>query len=121
MITHSEMVTGLVKSGQTIKEEITAEDAALIHMIMGISGEVGELMDAVKKNVMYRKPLDMENVIEELGDIEFYLEGFRQALGVKREDTLAANIGKLGVRYKGFSYSDQAAQDRADKQIDGTT
>jgi len=46
---------------------------------------------------------------------EFFLEGIRQRLGITREETLEANIDKLGLRYQGLKYSDQAAQDRADK------
>ena len=51
-------------------------------MVVGVSGEAGELLDAVKKAVIYRKPLDLENVIEELGDLEFYMEGLRQGLEI---------------------------------------
>lgn len=64
---------------------------------------------------IYRKELDRENVIEELGDLEFYLEGIRQGLGLTREECLEHNIRKLSKRYEGLKYSDKAAQDRADK------
>lgn len=114
-INHSDMVRALAKSGETIAAEIDAADAHLMHMAIGVSGEAGELLDAIKKQVIYRKPLDMDNVLEEMGDIEFYLEGLRQGLGITRDDCLAANIAKLGKRYVGMKYSDQAAQDRADK------
>lgn len=115
MIKHNEMVTALVKDGAKIKEEMTGADAHLMHMAIGIAGEAGELLDAIKKQVIYRKPLDRENVLEELGDLEFYMEGIRQAVGFTREECLEANIAKLGKRYEGLTYSDQAAQDRADK------
>lgn len=115
MIKHDEMVKGLAKSGATIASEMTAEDAHLMHMAIGISGEAGELLDAIKKQVIYRKPLDRENALEELGDLEFYMEGIRQGLGFTREECLAANIAKLGKRYEGLKYTDTAAQERADK------
>lgn len=114
-INHSEMVRVLAKSGETIVSEMSGDDAHILHMTIGISGESGVLLDAIKKRVIYRKPLDRKNVIEELGDLEFYMEGLRQGLGISREETLAANIEKLGKRYEGLKYSDQAAQDRADK------
>lgn len=114
-INHSDMVVQLAKPGQDIVDQMTAGDAHTLHMAVGISGESGELLDAVKKAVMYRKQIDMENIIEELGDIEFYMEGLRQGLGITREETIEANIEKLGKRYKGHNYSDQQAQDRADK------
>jgi len=115
VILHHEMVRTLIKSGEVIQSELTAEDCNLLHMAVGISGESGELLDAIKKSVIYRKPLDMANMIEELGDLEFYMEGVRQAIGVTRQECLDANIEKLGKRYEGMKYSNQAAQSRADK------
>ena len=109
------MVSALVKPGTKINDEMTPEKANMLRMVCGISGEAGELIDAVKKHVIYNKPLDIENVIEELGDLEFYMEGLRQEVGLTREQCLQANIDKLGVRYKGLTYSDKSAQDRADK------
>jgi len=114
-IKHEEMVATLVKDGDQIVAELTGNDAHLWHMATGVSGEAGELLDAVKKNVIYRKELDRENVVEELGDLEFYMEGLRQATGITRQETLDGNIAKLGKRYKGLKYSDKSAQDRADK------
>lgn len=114
-IIHSEMVAALVKSGELIKQELTNDQAHLWHMVTGVAGEAGELLDAIKKNCIYQKPLDRENVIEELGDLEFYMEGVRAAVGVTRQETLDANIAKLSKRYEGLKYSNSAAIDRADK------
>jgi hypothetical protein len=58
----------------------------------------------------------MENVIEELGDLEFYMEGLRQELGISRDLTLDRNISKLSKRYHSATYSDSQAQERADKE-----
>lgn len=116
MFTFEEMVTGLAKPGAKIAAEITADDAHLMHMAIGVSGEAGELLDAIKKRVIYRKDLDRENVLEELGDLEFYMEGLRQGLGITREECLLANMAKLGKRYQDHTYSDESAQARADKQ-----
>jgi NTP pyrophosphatase (non-canonical NTP hydrolase) len=109
------MVKALAKPGEAILASLTPEKCHLLHMAVGISGEAGELLDAVKKAVVYNKPLDIENVIEELGDLEFYMEGLREKLGISRKQTLDATITKLGERYKGMIYSDTAAQLRADK------
>ena len=43
------------------------------HIALGLIGEVGELADALKHDLVYQKPLDIENVKEELGDIIYYL------------------------------------------------
>ncbi len=114
-VIYSEMVASLVKPGIKIIQELTPSMAHNLHMAVGISGEAGELLDAVKKAAIYCKPIDRENVIEELGDLEFYMEGLRQELGITREETLAGNISKLGKRYQDYKFTNQQAQDRADK------
>lgn len=115
-IVFEEMVRGLVKPGEDIIVTLTPEKMNNLHMAVGVCGEAGELLDAVKKQVVYNKQIDRENVIEELGDLEFYMEGLRQSLGITREETIQGNIVKLGKRYNQHKYSDAQAQDRADKQ-----
>lgn len=88
----------------------------LVHAVLGISGEAGELLDAIKKHCVYNKYLDVINCVEELGDLEFYLEALRQELGVTRETCLSANIMKLEKRYPLGTYTDQHAQARLDKE-----
>ncbi|MCI4435421.1 MAG: nucleoside triphosphate pyrophosphohydrolase family protein [Ignisphaera sp.] len=112
---YRQFVMNLVKSGEAIIETITPEKAHLLHMAVGISGEAGELLDAVKKTCIYNKELDLENVIEELGDIEFYMEGLRSSLGLTRDDILLINMEKLNKRYSKNTYSDEQAQQRVDK------
>jgi NTP pyrophosphatase (non-canonical NTP hydrolase) len=121
MIKHSELVAALAKPGQAILNEQSPLDAHLQHMAIGVAGEAGELLDAIKKKTIYQGPLDVANVIEELGDLEFYLEGIRAALGITREITIVGNITKLSKRYQSpqwhqsLQYSNQQAQARADK------
>ena len=114
-VTHPELVAALAKPGADIVATLTAGDAHSLHMAVGIAGEAGELLDAVKKAAIYRKPIDRANVVEELGDLEFYMEGLRQGLGITRQEVLDHNITKLSKRYSSGSYSDKHAQERADK------
>jgi NTP pyrophosphatase (non-canonical NTP hydrolase) len=111
---HKKLVFELAKPGQDIVDELTPMQAFALHMAIGVSGEAGELLDTIKKFAIYQKPLDFTNLVEELGDIEFYLEGIRQAFSLDRNDILEANIVKLRKRY-GDKYSNLAAQVRADK------
>ncbi len=112
---HWKLVKALVKPEELLLKEKTAKAVMLEHMLIGLGGELGELMDAVKKHTIYQQELDIENVIEELGDIEFYLEGFRQALIIFRDETVRHNINKLSKRYPNLQYTDQAAKERVDK------
>jgi NTP pyrophosphatase (non-canonical NTP hydrolase) len=113
---HQDMVERLVKPGSDIYSNLDPYRCDLLHAVLGIAGEAGELVDAVKKHVIYNKPLDQANVIEELGDLEFYMEQLRQRLGVTREYCLQNNIDKLSVRYQNLQYSDEQAYNRRDKQ-----
>lgn len=89
----------------------------LLHGAVGISGEAGELLDAVKKYWIYNKPLDVTNVIEELGDLRFYIQAVMNVLGISEQQVIQQNANKLSIRYKQLRYSDEAAQERADKLI----
>ena len=109
------MTLALAKAGSQIKDEISPEQCNLIHMCVGISGESGELLDTIKKHVIYQKPLDVENVKEELGDLLFYMSNLMQSVGLTFEEILQHNIDKLSVRYSSGSYSNEQAQERADK------
>lgn len=90
----------------------------LCHAAMGVTGEAGELCDAIKRHVVYGKDADIKNIVEELGDLEFYMQDVRNKYGIARDTTLQANADKLGERYKGLMYTDEAAIARADKVED---
>ena len=77
--------------------------------------ETGELLDCIKKHTIYQKPLDVENVKEELGDLLFYMSNLMQSVGLSFEEVLQHNVDKLSVRYSSGKYSNQQAQERADK------
>ena len=85
-----------------------AGDDGMMHCAVGIAGEAGELLDAVKKLWVYGKPLDRQNAIEELGDIEFYAAALRGLLDVSREEVIAQNVAKLTKRYP-TQYTDELA------------
>ena len=112
---HQDLVADLFKDPREIIAEMNNHKALLTHGALGIAGESGELVDVIKKYVMYGKELDYENMIEEMGDIEFYLEAIRQATGITRQQTLEANITKLEKRYPNGSFSNKDAQERKDK------
>ena len=182
----TKMVTHLFKSGEEMQKELTIMDLELIHAILGVSGEAdemitainendrenmveelgdlefylnkirttlglpehctpreeeldpreqvfnhseeflpkikddlnilaGRILDIIKKVTIYRKPMNLESVADALQDFDTVLECAYRALGTYREEILEYNIKKLGKRYQN-GYSNQAAQDRADKQ-----
>jgi NTP pyrophosphatase (non-canonical NTP hydrolase) len=93
----------------------TPSQCELLHAAIGIAGEAGELLDAVRKHVFDGQPLDRDNVTEELGDLCFYMEAAMQVVGHDRESIQVGNVLKLSKRYES-GYSDKAAQERKDKE-----
>lgn len=43
------------------------------HMLMGVISEIGEIVDAYKKELAYNKPFDRVNLKEEVADVLWYL------------------------------------------------
>lgn len=86
-----------------------------IHAAIGAAGEAGELADAIKKYWVYGKELDRANVIEELGDMRFYMQALQNLLGITDQEVILQNARKLEKRYP-QGYTDDAANARADKE-----
>lgn len=93
---------------------LTPQQMDALHMLIGMVSEAAELGEAIARWVTTGK-LDMENVTEELGDNEFYVEGAHQVFGIERETSRDHNKVKLAKRYAGYQYSNEAATNRADK------
>ena len=84
------------------ENDIMKKDALIISM-MGLCGESGEAIDIVKKWLAQGHELDRAHLIEELGDVAWYLAEAATALDITLEEILQANIDKLKKRYpEGF-------------------
>lgn len=88
--------------------------ARLLHAAIGMSGESGEVLDSLKKSLMYGKPLNANNLKEECGDLLWYMSLMLHELGTDFETVMQMNIDKLSKRYpEGFTEKD--AIERKDK------
>lgn len=74
------MVKQLAKPGDAVIADMTPTTAHLLHMAIGFSGEIGELIDVVSPLVLLGNPLDRPHALEELGDADFYLTGVIQGV-----------------------------------------
>jgi NTP pyrophosphatase (non-canonical NTP hydrolase) len=76
----------------------------LLHAGMGIATEAGEFVDTIKKYAFYGKEIDQRNLIEELGDLMWYIALAVDTLGTSLDAVMEKNAAKLAARYKaGFS------------------
>jgi len=96
---YGKLVKALAKDSDEIMDSLNSYDCHLIHMIMGVCGEAGQLLDGIKKGVIHREQLDMKKVVKELGNIEFYLEGLRQGLDLDRDVVIQHSIDKLNAQH----------------------
>jgi NTP pyrophosphatase (non-canonical NTP hydrolase) len=87
------------------------ETLNLLHCAIGASTEAGELLDAFKKHIYYKKELDVVNIGEEIADIQWYLFNLCRLLDLDMEQLLEANIAKLKARY-GEKFSTEKAINR---------
>lgn len=83
-------------------------DMDAIHMVLGMTTEVGEIADVYKKNLAYGKPMDLTNVKEEIGDLMWYISELCNYHGWELEDILQTNIDKLRSRFPNKFNSEDA-------------
>lgn len=98
----------LNQNPEAIKERV---DPNILHAVIGITTESAELVDAVKKQLFYGKELDRVNVIEEVGDVLFYVAILCRELNFTFEEAMDINIKKLKARY-GDKFTEEAALNR---------
>ena len=75
----------------------------IINASLGLSGEVGELNDMIKKAIFHSHPIDRMKVEKEIGDIIWYVALMCESFGFDMDEVMELNIAKLKARYpKGF-------------------
>jgi NTP pyrophosphatase (non-canonical NTP hydrolase) len=71
----------------------------ILHAVMGVSTEAGELLDVAKKAMFYGKDVDLINLDEEIGDVLWYIAIYCNARGTTIEELAHMNNQKLKVRF----------------------
>lgn len=84
-----------------IYKRMTVSTLRLDHAADGMCTEAGEFKDELKKFKFYGKEIDRINLIEELGDILWYIAIACDEIGVSLEEVMIRNINKLQERYAG--------------------
>ena len=75
----------------------------LLNGVMGLNGEAGECIDVVKKHLFQGHELDTVKLLDELGDVMWYIAQTAAGLCVEMEEIAQHNVAKLRARYpKGF-------------------
>jgi len=75
-------------------------DGAFFYPSIGLAGEVGELLNKIKKIARDNKEIDREDLKGEIGDILWYLAQLSTELGIDFEDVALHNLEKLKSRHE---------------------
>ena len=87
-------------------------DPIIEHSIDGICSEAGELADAAKRVKWYGTDIDITNILEECGDILFYLDKLVRKCDSSFEEVMQMNMKKLAKRYKDHEFTKDQAVNR---------
>lgn len=88
-----------------------SEIPRLMHGVVGITSECGEMIDAVLSHIDGAE-LDTVNLIEELGDYEWYQEQLCDVLGTNIDEVRDKNFRKLSERYKSKKFDVNESMNR---------
>lgn len=82
---------------RTTNNDLTLEEAKL-NAALGL-GEAGEVQNIVKKEIFHGHAEDGPAILDELGDIMFYVDWEAELYGYTLEDVMLFNRTKLENRY----------------------
>lgn len=89
-----------------------------VHAITGAVTEVGELADLFKKASYKEENVTRERIIDEVGDVLWYLQLMLNTVGADFGDAIAANMAKLNARYAAkLTASEAATRDTAKETL----
>nr|DAV77888.1 MAG TPA: NTP-PPase-like protein [Bacteriophage sp.] len=98
-----EKKTDDLKIGNRGEDAPRIELGGVINAALGLSGEVGELNDMLKKWVFHEKQLDFEHLKREISDVCWYLTLMCDSFEFNLDEIMQINIDKLKARYpQGF-------------------
>ena len=80
-------------------ESVGRETRRLAQGLMGLYRESGEAIDILKRMLFQGHELDKKRLVQELGDVAWYLAASADALGYRLDDIILMNIDRLRAQY----------------------
>jgi len=102
---------------QRMAQRTTSPYTPAVHRLtisaLGLAGESGEVVEHIKKFAGHGHPLDRDRIVNELGDVLWYVADIAACIGVSLDDVAKMNVDKLAKRYPdGFTTT--ASMERRD-------
>lgn len=95
---------------RTARTEMPYRDRLAV-AALGLVGEAAEVSEAVKKHIGHGHELDTLAMLEELGDVLWYVAEMAAILGAELGVVAGMNVAKLRKRYPD-GFSEEASRDR---------
>lgn len=92
------------------------EQGDLNYSVLGLNGEAGEVADALKKLNYHGHSVIKADLIEELGDVLWYVASIANDLDVSLAEVASGNLGKLWSRYPEGHFSKERSINRKECQ-----
>lgn len=108
-------------SADSIARQAIISPDRILHVGADIAIHGAQVLDTIKKVALYNKGLDLELLTNQMTALAASTLTLGYMFGIPRQEALDANVQKLSKRYASLSYSDTAAQERADKQTGSDT
>lgn len=87
----------------------------ILNGCLGLSGEVGEFNDMVKKWIFHEKEMDIDHAKKEMGDVLWYVAMICHSFGWDMDEVMQMNVDKLKARYpEGFDVELSAHRAKGD-------
>lgn len=91
--------------------EYSPHEIMLVWCALKLAGEAGEVANYIGKGVFHQHGISDDPLIEELGDVLWYVVAICTLRGLSMDAVMQANIDKLIKRYpNGWSSSDSIAR-----------
>lgn len=90
---------------------LVGRDQRIMIDALGLAGEVGEVVELIKKRYGHGHNLDLATLEKELGDVLWYLAALATEYNMSLGDIAAKNILKLKARY-GDKFSVEKSKNR---------
>jgi NTP pyrophosphatase (non-canonical NTP hydrolase) len=83
----------------------------LLTSALSLCGEAGEFGNLVKKQARHGHDVPIEKLVDELGDVLWYVADLASAIGVDLDHVARLNVAKLRARYPD-GFSQEASKNR---------
>lgn len=71
---------------------------SITYPVLGLCGEAGEVAEIIKKALRSEQPFDTNKLMDEMGDVLWYLAALASDLRIQLSDVAERNIRKLANR-----------------------